>query len=133
MSKRGPYKNRRPASERFDALWTPEPTSGCWLWLGALNNRGYGVFARSAYGHAGQVTYAHRFSLARQLGELPEGACALHTCDNRACVNPDHLYPGSKKDNTADMLRRGRARGWPRGLPTWRDGKKLTLSEARHG
>lgn len=57
---------------------------------------------------------AHRVSWRYAHGEIPEGLCILHHCDNRACVNPDHLYAGTLADNVRDMVERHRARG-PRG------------------
>ena len=53
--------------------------------------------------------YAHRYALERKLGrELEPGEVARHTCDNPICVNPDHLLPGTQRDNVDDMMRRGR-------------------------
>jgi len=106
--------------------------SGCWLWIGAVNNKGYGVLNRCEYPLRGAVVYAHRFSLESAIGrKLDRGECALHKCDNPACVNPQHLWVGSKQDNTRDMVSKGRARGWPRGLPTWDGDRRLTIKEAR--
>lgn len=74
--------------------------SGCWLWNGTLNAKGYGCFSGGL---------AHRFSYQSLVGEIPEGRYVLHHCDIRNCVNPQHLYVGTQKDNVADMWRRGRA------------------------
>lgn len=88
--------------------------SGCWLWTGASNNKGYGVF----HIEPGVTTTAHKYSykLAHPYTKIEKGMalCVLHTCDNRRCVNPDHLRPGTPKSNTRDMVRKDRA-GKPSG------------------
>ena len=77
----------------------------CWLWQGALTIHGYGRF----YLAPGRCTATHRFSLALDLGrDLLPGAYACHTCDVRACVNPNHLYEGDKRTNGRDAAERRR-------------------------
>lgn len=94
-------------AERFAEKWVPEPTSGCWLWTAALSNTGYGKFAI----RSGRPKLAHRvaWELYRQ-GQVPAGMFVCHRCDTPACVNPDHLFVGSPKDNTQDAIRKGRFR-----------------------
>lgn len=70
----------------------------------ATNNQGYGVTWSS-----GKVVLAHRLSWQQRNGEIPSGMCVLHRCDTPLCVNPDHLFLGTKKDNTNDMKAKGRA------------------------
>ena len=104
----------RPIEVRFSEKVSPEPNTGCWLWIGALNNRGYGVINTGN----DSTMYAHRLSLGLARGKpLDRGECALHRCDNPCCVNPAHLFVGTIKDNVHDMLAKGRARGWPKGRP----------------
>lgn len=89
--------------EDFEARYTPEPMSGCWLWIGALSPNGYGVFG-------GAGSKAHRRSYEYHKGPIPSGLWVLHSCDNRACVNPSHLRTGTRRDNIDDMVRRRRNR-----------------------
>jgi hypothetical protein len=81
----------------------PEPMSGCWLWLGKLYRNGYG----SAWTH-GAEAYAHRASWEAFVGPIPTGLSVLHRCDTPACVNPEHLWLGTHRDNMRDMTMKGR-------------------------
>lgn len=84
----------------------PEPTSGCWIWTAAVSKLGY---ARIRVGKTNRQ--AHRISYERFIGTIPSGMSVLHICDVRSCINPDHLYAGTQKDNVRDMMNRGRDRG----------------------
>ena len=72
--------------DRFYKKIIPVPESGCWLWMGATNQLGYGSFFV-----AGRVLKAHRFSYETFVGPLVEGLCIDHLCRVRCCVNPSHL------------------------------------------
>lgn len=91
----------RSLSERIERHSIPEPNSGCWLWQGNTTKKGYGRLG------GGQ---AHRMSWTAFRGTIPEGMCVLHRCDNRACVNPDHLWLGTQIDNINDCVNKGRNR-----------------------
>lgn len=76
----------------------PEPMSGCWVWVGARNPKGYGrVFAN------GKMEQAHRVVYELLVGPIPVGLTLDHHCRLRCCVNPGHVEPVSNKEN----LRRG--------------------------
>lgn len=91
---------------------SPEPNSGCWLWMGPDNGRGYGrVWAKNVIGK--RAAYAHHISLLFERGiAVADGHVVRHRCDIGFCVNPDHLSVGTQIDNIADRQARSRqARG----------------------
>lgn len=92
--------------EQILQLSIPEPNSGCWLWVGSASCAP--VQLRPFLYLNGRRHAVNRLSLAAFKGPIPEGLCACHTCHNPMCVNPDHLYAGTKKQNTQDMMRAGR-------------------------
>jgi hypothetical protein len=101
-------KNQSLSTENFWDRVSPEPNSGCWFWLGGLNDRGYGIVGRGA----NRVEKAHRWFYRHFVGTVPPGLHVLHHCDVRCCVNPEHLYVGTHQDNMIDRGVRGRhARG----------------------
>lgn len=82
----------------------------CWIWTAAKNIHGYGVIQRGI-GHQ-SVIQSNIASWLLHFGPIPpETPCVLHYCDNPACVRPTHLWLGTKKQNTQDMLVKGRMRG----------------------
>lgn len=77
----------------------------CWEWQGGGNGHGYGQM-RVNYSQVG----THKIAWELANGQIPAKLYVLHKCDNRACCNPGHLFLGTAKDNTIDMIQRGRKR-----------------------
>jgi len=97
-------RGRAAPEERF---WRRVDKSGdCWLWTGHESAAGYGRFQLA--GRGGKYVGPHRFSYEMANGPVPDGMVVMHSCDNRLCVNPDHLSVGTHRDNTADMIAKGR-------------------------
>lgn len=96
------------AVARFWSKVEKSTGNGCWNWNAGVSE-GYGVFSIN-----GKPTLAHRFSWTLANGPIPKisgryhGAVVMHACDNRLCVNPDHLRLGTQSDNVRDMIQKGR-------------------------
>jgi hypothetical protein len=97
--------------ERFEARVDKSNPTGCWMWTGGKIPMGYGQLWPK--GSKGVAISAHRYSWILHRGEIPEGIYVLHHCDTPACVNPDHLFLGTARDNKLDCLKKGRARECP--------------------
>lgn len=85
---------------------------GCWVWQQSQNGHGYAQASKRVDGTPHwRVTAGHRLSYEAFVRPIPHGAVLCHTCDNRLCVNPEHLRVGTQSDNIEDMLRKNR-QGW---------------------
>jgi len=100
----------RPILDRLMEKISPEPNTGCWLWTSVVNNFGYGTMStRSESDGRWRPRIASRLVYETLVGPIPGGLCACHKCDTPACVNPDHLFLGTRRENQSDMTRKGRS------------------------
>lgn len=97
---------KQSLADRFEAKVERIPFMGCWVWMGATHERGYGIIGLGKRGSGNER--AHRTAYRLYRGEIPEGQMILHKCGNTNCVNPWHLEHGTAKDNAADTIRMGR-------------------------
>lgn len=96
-----------------EIIWSKVDKSGgedsCWRWTKGVDKNGYGKLTRKVPGLRKQITLrAHREAYKLANGDIPENMFVCHTCDNPSCCNPKHLFLGLPKDNTADMVAKGR-------------------------
>lgn len=94
------------AIDRVESFWMKvhkKSDNECWEWTASVGSPGYGQLWMGD-------TYigAHRFSYELHIGKIPDGLWVLHKCDNRKCVNPNHLFLGTQQDNETDKVSKGR-------------------------
>ena len=110
-----------PLLQKIEQSSIKLPESGCWIWMKSLNHMGYG---KTCLGKGSNIS-AHRASYEEKYGKIPNGLMALHTCDIRCCVNPDHIFLGTQQDNMTDkVLKNRQSNGEKHGM------SKLTKEQA---
>ncbi len=115
--------------ESLDRWFWPRvnKTDACWLWTGAINGWGYGSVRMKCKSFG-----AHAISYRVHKGEIPKGLEIMHSCDVRACVNPEHLSLGTKQDNKNDCVRKERqARGETNGHSSLTKEQVLRIAQIR--
>ena len=95
----------------FQEKYLVNNENGWFEWIGQLNDRGYGYIGIGSNGNGRTVNVrAHRLSYFLCNDGIPDGMMVLHKCDNRKCVNPEHLFLGTNGDNAKDMMQKGRGK-----------------------
>lgn len=95
-------------AERLDRYTMPVTETGCWLWTGGCETRGFPFLMYGRIWVRGRTLPAHRVSYEHHVGVIPEGMCVMHKCDVPLCINPQHLKVGVPRENTGDMIAKGR-------------------------
>jgi hypothetical protein len=98
----------RPIDDPVKKFWSRVEKRGeddCWQWLGSFDKDGYGQMRNGVLRIQDR---AHKFSARLHFGEIPKGMCVCHTCDNKWCSNPKHLFFGTQQDNNADKVKKNR-------------------------
>jgi hypothetical protein len=90
---------------RLDARTNKQAANGCWEWTGCFANTGYGSMGIP---RTRKVMNVHRLAWIVTNGDVPAGLYICHRCDNRKCLNPDHLFLGTAADNMRDSRQKGR-------------------------
>ncbi len=91
--------------KRFESKIEKNPVTGCWIWKGCGSHQSYGKFRIG--GRKGRMWYAHRAAWLIYHKEDPAERSVCHSCDVKHCVNPEHLFLGSQKDNMRDASAKG--------------------------
>lgn len=103
-------KSGRTILERLAYHSEDDPATGCRVWKGAWSGNRHPDFQYGIMWDGERRQLAHRLAWIEKHGPIPEGLSVLHHCDRPACINPDHLFLGTRPDNTRDMFRKGRNR-----------------------
>ena len=103
-----PINGRGTLADRFNRKWNLEIKTGCWLWTGSKDRKGYGQIREAGPFGKTKLRIATRVSMELTGMTLTKEMCVCHKCDTPACVNPEHMFIGTHKENTQDMMIKGR-------------------------
>jgi hypothetical protein len=106
----------------------PDPSTGCWNWTGRLSKKGYG---RMHY-RGKEITVARRSMMLFRNIALDDPRHVLHTCDNKRCFNPAHLYMGTNADNVRDRCERGESKSGNTDKKYCKHGHEFTPENTYH-
>jgi len=101
-------KKGLPLKQKLYSKIIIDEKTDCWNWQGGKNNIGYGLIRDGK-----RMRTTHRVSYELNNGQIPTNLVVCHKCDNPKCINPDHLWVGTRKDNTQDMMKKGRHKSNP--------------------
>lgn len=117
----------KPLKDRLMAFVSVDEATGCWNWTGAINGAGYGTVGVGTAEEG--KDFAHRVSWRLFRGQIPDGNFVCHHCDNKLCINPDHLFTGTHQDNLNDAVSKGRMCSGQR----WHESKRDMAVGESHG
>lgn len=101
-------RKSKPVAERLWPRVNRTTSDECWQWTGAVDTHGYGVISGEPTDGRRRNLRAHRVAYESTHGPIPSGLIVIHGCDNPACCNPNHLRLGTIRDNSQDMVAKGR-------------------------
>ena len=124
-----------PIHIRFWGFVSRGADSDCWIWNGAKDKHGYG---RISTRRDESPAKAHRISYEMRYGPVPDGLFVCHRCDTPSCVNPEHLFAGTQKENMQDASKKNRFSeksllNLRPGAPGFHGAGPKSLGELKHG